>query len=270
MNAAAVPILEVRDLVLAYPGRAAAAEPVLDGVSLSLERGQTLGLVGESGSGKTSLAHAVMGLVRPSSGSVHLFGECREGLDRQGSMALKRRAQMVFQDPYTSLDPSMTSLASVAEPLSIHGIGDRRSRRAQALRFLAQCGIDAATAARHPARLSGGQRQRVAIARALATGPELLICDEPVSALDVSVQAQVLNLLKGLCHELGLAMLFISHDLAVVRFIADRVAVLQRGRIVEQGTRAALFAHPVDAYTKRLLSAATGRRTRRSSACGSS
>lgn len=249
------PVLSVRDLDVGYrSGRAMTM--VLHGVSLQVERGTTLGVVGESGSGKTTLSRAVMGLVPALSGRIELFGRDIEGLDRRARYALRRNVQMVFQDPYTSLNPTMDLEAILTEPLLVHRIGSRAEHRARAEELLGLVGLDAAMLKRHPAALSGGQRQRVAIARALALSPDFIVCDEPVSALDVSVQAQILNLLKRLQQGLGLTLLFISHDLAVIRFLAQEIAVIKAGRIVEQGPCARVMGAPQHDYTRALIDAA--------------
>lgn len=256
------PVLDVRQLSVAFPG-SGRSMGVLDRVDLRIGRGESLGLVGESGSGKTTLARTILGLARPTGGSIRLFGVDPAMLDGRARKQLKKRAQMVFQDPYSSLNPSMSVIAAVMEPMIVHGVGTPRTREARAAELLDRVGLDPPLAKRFPAQLSGGQRQRVAIARALACEPELLICDEAVSALDVSVQAQILNLLKRLRIELGLSILFVSHDLAVVRFIADRIAVMQAGRIVEEGAKAAIFAAAQHPYTRELLDAAAKRSRRR-------
>jgi ABC-type glutathione transport system ATPase component len=249
------PPLELSQLSLRYPGSGRDAPPVVREVSLRCDAGRTLGLVGESGSGKTTLARAIFGMVPAASGTVRVFGREWAELDAAERKRMRRRVQMVFQDPYASLNPMMTIGDAIAEPLVVHGLGDRSARAARVGELLGLVGLPADFAARHPAQLSGGQRQRVAIARALAPGPELLVCDEPVSALDVSVQAQILNLLKSLQQRLGLAMLFISHDLAVIRFIAHAIAVIQEGRIVEQGPRAQVLDAPSHPYTRALFAA---------------
>ena len=254
------PLLELTELVKHYPrartrllGPRPPTVRAVDGVSLALARGEALGLVGESGSGKSTLARLVVGLERASSGSIRLEGRELVGLDANAWRPLRRRVQMVFQDPSSSLDPRQSALAIVSEPLAIHGIGTRRERRARALALLDSVGLAARTAELYPHEFSGGQRQRIAIARALALEPALLVCDEPTSALDVSVQAQVLNLLHELRERLGLALLFISHDLAVVHALCSRVAVMRAGKIVELAPRAELFAHPQHEYTRTLL-----------------
>ncbi len=226
----------------------------LDGVSLTIAPGECLGLVGESGSGKSTLARMVMGVEPPDAGRVLLMGRDLYRLPAAELRALRRHFQMVFQDPYGSLDPRQRVGRIVAEPLHAYHVGaEETSRRVRAA--LAAVGLDAAAAAKYPHEFSGGQRQRIAIARALITEPALVVLDEPVSALDVSVQAQVLELLLDLKRRRGLAYLFVSHDLAVVAHMADRVAVLQAGRIVEEGAVAGVLGRPRDAYTRRLLAA---------------
>ncbi|MFD1509430.1 ATP-binding cassette domain-containing protein [Lacimonas salitolerans] len=226
----------------------------VDGVSLMLERGKTLGIVGESGSGKSTLARMVMGFEAPDAGRVSFDGQDLAAIPARDLRALRPRFQMVFQDPFGSLNPKRPVGWSIAEPLRATGQGaDAPARVAQALE---QVGLRAPDAEKFPHEFSGGQRQRIAIARAIVTRPALLVADEAVSALDVSVQAQILNLLMDLQDDLGLAMLFISHDLSVVAAICDTVAVLRHGRIVEQGAAAQVMGQPADAYTRTLLTAA--------------
>jgi oligopeptide/dipeptide ABC transporter ATP-binding protein len=222
-------------------------------VSFSVARGETLGLVGESGCGKSTLARAIVRLYEPDSGSIRLRGQ--DFLALQGDALKRERAhmQMVFQDPYASLNPRMTIGSIIEEPLALHKRGDARERNNKVRQLLDRVGLRADSAQRFPHELSGGQRQRVGIARAIALEPDVVICDEPVSALDVSIQSQVLNLLRDLQQELGLAYVFISHDLAVVRHIADRVAVMYLGRIVELADTETLFARPAHPYTRALL-----------------
>jgi oligopeptide/dipeptide ABC transporter ATP-binding protein len=248
-------LLEVRDLSKRFAtprGRLLA----LDGVSFELERGATFGLVGESGCGKSTLARCVAGLERPSSGSIRLGGTEVARLSNRGWLPHRRRIQMVFQDPGGSLDPRRRAAAIVAEPLEIHGIGGRGERARRAHELLESVGLSARHAESLPHELSGGERQRVAIARAIALEPEVLLCDEPTSALDVRVQAQILRLLAELRERLGLAILLISHDLAVVSELCREVAVLYLGRIVERASADALFADPRHPYTRALISAA--------------
>jgi oligopeptide transport system ATP-binding protein len=226
----------------------------LDGVDLVLRKGECVGLVGESGSGKTTLARILMGIERPSSGMARLWGADPNALNRAQQAALRRKIGVVFQDPFSSLNPKLSLERIIAEPLEIHRVGTRATRAARVSELLEAVGLDPGWAGRRATRLSGGQRQRVAIARAIALEPELLILDEPVSGLDVSVQAQVLNLLAELRERLGFTTLFISHDLAVVRHVADRVAVMYLGRVVEEATTASLFDNPQHPYTCALLS----------------
>jgi ABC-type glutathione transport system ATPase component len=253
------PLLVVRELVKHHvPAQrwfARRADPVraVDGVSFEIARGEALGLVGESGSGKSTIARLVTGLERATSGSIRLDGMELCGLSWRRWRPLRRRVQIVFQDPSSSLDPRQTVGASVAEPLAIHRVGTRRERRLRALALLEAVGLPPRQANLYPHEFSGGQRQRIAIARALALEPELLVLDEPISALDVSIQAQILNLLHELRERFGLAYLFIAHDLAVVRALCARVAVLQLGRVVEYGTTEELFGRPEHAHTRAML-----------------
>jgi peptide/nickel transport system ATP-binding protein len=230
----------------------------VDRVDVSIRRGETLGLVGESGSGKSTLAQCVIRLVEPDGGEIALSGASFSGLRGKALREARRRVQIVFQDPYTALDPRQSVGEAVAEGPIIHGL-PRREALARARDLLGAVGLDARAVDRFPHEFSGGQRQRISIARALAVEPDLLIADEAVSALDVSVQAQVLRLLAAMQERLGFAMLFITHDLRVAAQICDRIAVMQRGRIVEEGEPAALFAAPRDPYTRELLSAVPGR-----------
>ena len=253
-------LLEVRDLVKHYAGGGffrPAGRPVraVDGVSLDVARGETLALVGESGCGKSSVGRTILRLQEPTAGSARFEGTDIFALDRAELRRLRRRMQIIFQDPYSSLNPRMTIGSAIAEGIEIHRLarGAEVGRRVASL--LEEVGLDPGYARRYPHEFSGGQRQRIGIARALAVEPAFIVCDEPVSALDVSVQAQVLNLLADLQHERGLAYLFIAHDLAVVRQIARRVAVMYLGRIVEEGATEALLERPRHPYTVALLSA---------------
>ena len=253
-------LLQVRDLVKHYAGGGlfrAGEKPVraVDGVSFEVARGETLALVGESGCGKSSVGRTVLRLQEPTAGTAHFEGTDIFGLDRRALRRLRRRMQIIFQDPYSSLNPRMTVGAAIAEGIEIHRLatGAEVGRRVAAL--LEEVGLDPGYARRYPHEFSGGQRQRIGIARALAVEPAFIVCDEPVSALDVSVQAQVLNLLADLQRDRGLAYLFIAHDLAVVRQIARRVAVMYLGRIVEEGPTEPLLREPRHPYTAALLSA---------------
>lgn len=255
------PLLEVSDLVQTFPGRRerptqfrAASVQAVRGVSFEIAAGEALGLVGESGSGKSTVATAVLGLRRPTAGKVVFDGANLATLSRRESRAARRRIQMVMQDPLSSLSPRRTARASILEPLEVHGIGTTTERERRVDGLLDRVGLDREVASKLPHQLSGGQNQRVAIARALALEPRLLVLDEAVAALDVSIQAQIINLLRELREDLGLAFLFISHDLAVVRQICERTAVMYLGQIVEVGPSNALFETPQHPYTKALLS----------------
>ncbi len=228
----------------------------VDGVSLELRRRERLGLVGESGSGKTTLARCILRLIDPDRGSIRFEGRELAGARRGELQKIRRRMQMVFQDPYSSLNPRLKVGAAIAEPALVHGVVARDTAREHVERMLDLVGLPARAADRYPRQLSGGQRQRVAIARALSVEPEFLLADEPVSALDVSIQAQILNLLDDLLEELDLTMILIAHQLSVVRHICDRVAIMYLGRIVETGPTAQVFDHPQHPYTKALLEAA--------------
>jgi peptide/nickel transport system ATP-binding protein len=244
-------VLEAIDLVVEYRSGGKANRAV-DGVSLTLRRGETLGLVGESGCGKSSTGRSLVQLPSPTGGEVTLMGEPLTGLSEKALRPLRRKLQLIFQDPISSLNPRRTAVEIVMEPLLIQGVAKKEARE-RAMATLAKVGVDEAMAERRPHQLSGGQCQRISIARAVVQDPEVLICDEPVSALDVSVQAQVLNLLEKMKDELGLSMVFISHDLAVVSNISDRVAVMYLGRIAEVAPSRALYASPRHHYTAMLL-----------------
>ncbi|MCA3313129.1 MAG: dipeptide ABC transporter ATP-binding protein [Roseomonas sp.] len=260
MNAQ-IPVLEVRDLVKHYSvgggffGRGRKQLRAVDGVSFSIGQGETLGLVGESGCGKSTVGKAVLRLVEPTSGQVTLEGEEITGLGSAALLDRRKRMQVIFQDPYSSLNPRMTAGDIVQEPLINFGIGSRAEQRDRVALLFARVGLRPDQRANYPHEFSGGQRQRLGIARALALGPSVIIGDEPVSALDVSVQAQVINLMMDLQQEFGLSYLFVAHDLGVVEHISHRVAVMYLGKIVEIAARAALFETPRHPYTEALLAA---------------
>ncbi len=256
------PILQVKNLVKHFQisgglfGGGARIVKAVDSVSFEIHRGETLGLVGESGCGKTTTGRCILRLEPPTSGEVVFEGRDMSKLSDAEMRGLRRRMQVIFQDPYSSLNPRMTVGQIISEPLGVHGIvPDRAARAARVQDLLRHAGLLPAMARRYPHELSGGQRQRVGIARALAMEPSLIICDEPVSALDVSIQAQIINLLEELQAEFGLTYLFVAHDLSVVRHISDRVAVMYLGKIVEITDRKSLYEDPQHPYTKALLSA---------------
>jgi oligopeptide/dipeptide ABC transporter ATP-binding protein len=254
------PLLSVQDLVKHYHstglfGRAAPPVRAVDGVSFDVASGETLALVGESGCGKSSVGRTILRLQEPTSGKALFEGADVFSLDRPTLRSLRRRMQIIFQDPYSSLNPRMRVGTAIAEGIEIHRLAPKTEIPAQVAALLEEVGLDPGYARRYPHEFSGGQRQRIGIARALAVQPAFIVCDEPVSALDVSVQAQVLNLLSDLQRQRGLSYLFIAHDLAVVRQIAHRVAVMYLGRIVEEGPTDRLLSHPRHPYTVALLSA---------------
>jgi oligopeptide/dipeptide ABC transporter ATP-binding protein len=263
VKAGDAPILQVRNLVKHFSvvgeslfGRAGGVVRAVDGVSFSIPSGQTLGLVGESGCGKTTLGRCVLRLEQPTSGEVTFEGRPLTALTDTALRPIRRKMQVIFQDPYSALNPRMTVGQIIAEPLKVHRlVTDRQGRRQRIAALLSDVGLVAALARRYPHELSGGQRQRVGIARALAMNPLLIVCDEPVSALDVSIQAQIINLLSELQARLGLTYLFIAHDLSVVRHISDRVAVMYLGKIMEMTDRQRLYDNPLHPYTRALLSA---------------
>ncbi|MGK5637916.1 ABC transporter ATP-binding protein [Streptomyces sp. URMC 126] len=256
-------VLEVRDLVKHYPltrgvlvRRQTGAVRAVDGVSFDLRRGETLGVVGESGCGKSTLARLLVNLERPTAGSILYKGEDITKLSGRALKAVRRNIQMVFQDPYTSLNPRMTVGDIIGEPFDIHPeVAPKGDRRRRVRELLEVVGLSPEHVNRYPHQFSGGQRQRIGIARGLALRPEIIVADEPVSALDVSVQAQVVNLLERLQDEFELSYVFIAHDLSVVRHISDRVAVMYLGRLVEAGTDVQIYDHPTHPYTQALLSA---------------
>jgi oligopeptide/dipeptide ABC transporter ATP-binding protein len=254
-------LLTIENLVKHFPvkkgifARTAGAVRAVDGISFSIPRGTTLSLVGESGSGKTTAGRSILRLIEPTGGKILFDGIDLATLGPKELRELRKRIQIVFQDPYGSLNPRMTIYSMLAEAMKAHDIGDNHTRRDRCYELLSLVGLPPQAADRYPHEFSGGQRQRIGIARALAVEPELIVADEPVSALDVSVQAQILNLLKDLQQKLGLTYLFIGHDLSVIRHISDAVAVMYLGRIVEIAPADELFRSPVHPYTKALLSA---------------
>jgi len=256
------PLLQVSHLTVRFPAARSLLGNVknhitaVDDVSLTLDPATTLGVVGESGSGKTTLGRAVLRLVEPDAGAIRFDGHDLRTASGAGLRALRKRMQISFQDPAACLNPRMRIADIVAEPLRIHNVvSTRREAHAAAADLLDRCGMQADALTRHPHQFSGGQRQRIAIARALALRPSLIVCDEPTSALDVSVQAQIINLLRDLQDELGLAYLFISHDMAVVSHLCHRVAVMKSGRVIELGSRDEIINEPGQPYTRQLLAA---------------
>ncbi|OGO05227.1 MAG: peptide ABC transporter substrate-binding protein [Chloroflexi bacterium RBG_13_56_8] len=255
-------LVEGRDLKVFFPIRRGVMVQrhigdikAVDGVTFDIWRGEALGLVGESGCGKSTMGRAILQLRRPTAGEVLLDGENLVTMRGQRLRRMRRRMQMIYQDPYASLDPRMTVADIVSEPLAVHGLLTRRARRERVRELLNTVGLSPGFAHRYPHEFSGGQRQRIGIARALAMQPDFIICDEPISALDVSIQAQIVNLLEELQVKYGLTYLFIAHDLSMVRHISDRVAVMYLGKIMELADRDALYQNPLHPYTKALLSA---------------
>ncbi len=258
----AAPLLSVQDLRVHFPfSRGSFLSPqrgvirAVDGLSFDINKGETLALVGESGCGKSTTARAIINLVHPTSGSVRLEGVDITRLGDREMMPYRRVVQMVFQDPFASLNPRMTVGSIIGEPLAVHGLASGKDRKLEVLRLMDLVGLNPRFLNRYPHEFSGGQRQRIGIARALAVQPKLILCDEPVSALDVSIQAQIINLLMDLQQRLGLSYLFIAHDLSVVRHIATRVGVMYLGRLVELGEAESVYSHPTHPYTEALLSA---------------
>jgi len=257
------PLLEVRGLRMHFPitegiiaRRQLGEVKAVDGVDLTIAKGETLGLVGESGCGKTTMGRCILRLETPTGGEIRYNGVDIATLGRRDLMALRRRIQVIFQDPYSSLNPRMKVAAILGEPMKVHGIvPDARKRADRVRELLSLCGLNPSFADRYPHEMSGGQRQRVGIARALALEPEFIVCDEAVSALDVSIQAQIINLLEDLREKLNLTYLFIAHDLSVVRHLCQRVAVMYLGRVVELASCDEVFENPLHPYTKALLAA---------------
>ena len=256
------PLVEVRNLVKHFPItggvflREIAAVKAVDGVDLAINQGETVGLVGESGCGKSTLGRLILRLEEPTSGEILFQGESILGYDNRKMRTLRKEMQIIFQDPFSSLNPRKNVAHIVGEPLYVHGMNDRREREARVLELLEVVGLKREHMRRYPHQFSGGQRQRIGVARALALNPKLIICDEAVSALDVSIQAQVINLLEDLQDEFGLTYLFISHALSVVQHISDRVAVMYLGKIVETAESGSLYREPLHPYSQALLSAA--------------
>ena len=262
MSANGDALLQVRDLHKHFPIRSGILFErtvdvfrAVDGVSFDISEGETLGLVGESGSGKSTTGYCIMQLLKPTSGTIRFLDTELTELGREDMRRMRREVQIVFQDPYASLDPRMTVGDIVGEPLVVHSIGTRRDRRSRVRELLDVVGFNPGFTNRYPHEFSGGQRQRIGIARALALSPKLIVCDEPVSALDVSIQAQILNLLKDLQRDFSLTYLFIAHDLAVVRSMSDRIAVMNRGKLVEIGPAEEVYTNPQNEYTQALLTA---------------
>jgi oligopeptide transport system ATP-binding protein len=253
------PLVEVRDLVKHFPiergflRRQVGSVRAVDGVTFDVRPGETLGLVGESGSGKSTTARVLLHLEAPTSGTVLFGGTALAGLEGEALRRQRRHMQMIFQDPYASLNPRLSVGRTLREPLDIHGVGTPQERRSRVAELLERVGLEPGAAERYPHEFSGGQRQRVGIARALATSPRLIVADEPISALDVSIQAQIVNLLQDLKEELGLTYLFIAHDLSMVRHLCDRVAVMYLGKLVESGTREEVFDRARHPYTRALI-----------------
>jgi oligopeptide/dipeptide ABC transporter ATP-binding protein len=254
-------LLEAHNIVKHFPIKGGvfmkeiAAVKAVDGVSLTIDEGETVGLVGESGCGKTTFGRAILRLEEPTSGEIYFEGESILTYDKNKMQALREKMQIIFQDPFSSLNPRKTVSHIIGEPLLVHGMKSRKKREERVLELLRVVGLRKEHMRRYPHQFSGGQRQRIGVARALALNPKLIVCDEAVSALDVSIQAQVINLLKDLQDEFGLTYLFISHDLSVVEHISDRVAVMYLGKIVEFAPSQALYQTPLHPYTQALLSA---------------
>lgn len=256
-----VNLIEVKDLTMHFPfrhtvlGKVTSVVKAVDGVSFHIRQGETLGLVGESGCGKTTVGRAITRLYKPSSGNIYFDGQDIAQLKESKMAPFRRRMQMIFQDPYASLNPRMTVSDIISEPMQVHGIGNRSEQREKVQELLGLVGLGSDHASRFPHEFSGGQRQRIGIARSLAADPDFIVCDEPISALDVSIQAQVVNLLQDLQNRLGLTYLFIAHDLSMVKHISNRVGVMYLGRLVELTESKRLYKKPLHPYTRALMSA---------------
>lgn len=254
-QASETPLLRVENLTKHFPIKGGGVIHALNGVSFSQKKRETIGIVGESGCGKSTLARVILRLIEPDAGSAHFMDQDLLQLSKRELREKRRAMQMIFQDPFASLDPRLNIGDAIEEPLIIHRIGSKAERRTKVLELLSTVGLPKEAASRYPHEFSGGQRQRIGIARALAVGPTLVIADEPVSALDISIQSQILNLLVDLRERLGLSFLFISHDLAVVRYISDRIAVMYLGKIVELGDADQIYGEAAHPYTQALISA---------------
>ena len=251
-------LLELQGLGKSYSGRDGGRVQALADVNLTVEAGEVVGVVGESGCGKSTLGRTLLRLIEPTTGTIRFDGEDITTLGRSALRAKRRDLQIIFQDPFGALNPRHSVRHLIEEPLIVHGVGDKSERRTRVAELLERVGLPANAAERYPHQFSGGQRQRIAIARALALNPRLIVADEPVSALDVSIQSQILNLIADLRRDFGLAILFISHDLSVIRHVSDRIAVMYLGRVVEIGPTEAVMAAPRHPYTQALLSAIPG------------
>ncbi len=249
-----IPQVELRQLRMHFPLARGMSAKAVDGVDLAIQRGETFGLVGESGCGKSTLGRTLIGIYRPTGGEVIFEGKNTADFTKAETRVFARRVQMIFQDPYASLNPRMVVREIIGEGLEIHGLGTRKERHEKVRAMMALVGLDPEYQNRFPHEFSGGQRQRIAIARALVVNPELVVCDVPISALDVSIQGQIVNLLKSLQERIGLTYLFVAHNLSMVKYISDRVGVMYLGRLVEVASKEELFSNPLHPYTQALLS----------------
>lgn len=255
------PLLEVKDLKIYYPVRSGFFKQkknyvkAVDGISFEVYKGEAFGIVGESGCGKSTTGHAIVGLLEPYAGEILFDGEVISSKAKKHTLEMAKKAQIIFQDPYSSLDPRFTVGRLIAEPLEVHRIGNAKIRREKVFSLMHDVGLNKEQVTKYPHEFSGGQRQRIGIAKALSLNPKFIVCDEPVSALDVSIQAQILNLLKSLQKELHLTLLFVGHGLGAVNYVSDRIAVMYLGKIVEIGEAKEIFRHPVHPYTQALIEA---------------